>query len=247
MRRLTFGGNNRFPTWSSNGVYVAFQSDRDGGAGIYWQPIDGGIAERLTTPQRGESHEPEAWSPDGRVLLFTITKGSDVALWTLSMKERTLAPFSAVHSSTRTGAVFSKDGRWVAYASSDGSGKTIYVEPFPPTGVKHQLLETAGGQPNHPLWSPDGRSLFYNPGPGRFESVRVRFTPAFAFGNPVALPRSFPGAALFTRRPYDITPDGRILSAIAAGQADARRSVNADIHVVLNWLEDLKARVPLEP
>lgn len=120
------------------------------------------------------------------------------------------------------------------------------MEPFPPTGVKHQLLEAADGDPNHPLWSPDGGSLSYNPGPGRFESVTVTSTPAFAFGNPVVLPRSFPGAALFTRRPYDITPDGRILSAIAAGQAEARRPVNADIHVVLNWFEDLKARVPLE-
>src|SRR5438445_786942 len=27
-RRLTFGGNNRFPVWSADGRYVAFQSDR---------------------------------------------------------------------------------------------------------------------------------------------------------------------------------------------------------------------------
>ena len=122
--------------------------------------------------------------------------------------------------------------------------KTIYVEPFPVTGVKHQLLEKGAGQPNHPLWSPDGKTLFYNPGPGRFESVRVTTTPAFAFGNPVVVPRSFPGASTFTRRPYDITPDGRILSAIAAGQSEAGRPMNSEIHVVLNWIEELKARVP---
>lgn len=243
LRKLTFGGNNRYPTWSPDGTRVTFQSDRDGDAAVFWQPLSGGAVERLTTPRPGESHEPEAWSPDGRVLLFSIATARDVSLWTLTLPSRIAAPFNAVRSSTRTGAVFSNDGRWVAYARSDPSGKTIYVEPFPPTGARHQLVRVAGGQPNHPLWSRDGRRLFYNPGPGRFESVGVVTTPTFAFDTPVVLPRSFPGASLASRRPYDVTPDGRVLSAIAAGQAEARRAVNADIQVVLNWFGDLRARV----
>lgn len=242
-RRLTFGGKDRYPTWSSNGTHVAFQSDRDGDMGIFRQALDGGPAERLTKAEPGESHEPEAWSPDGRVLLFSVTTAHDVALWTLSLPERATAPFSHVHSSTRTGAVFSNDGRWVAYASSDEAGKTIYVEPFPATGEKHQLLGVGGGQPNHPAWSRDGRRLFYNPGPGRFESVEVVTTPVFAFHTPAVVPRSFPGASLASRRPYDIARDGRVVSAIAAGQVEARRAVNADIQVVLNWFEELKSRV----
>ena len=50
-RRLTFGGNNRFPIWSADGKRIVFQSDRDGDAALFWQPADGsGTAERLTTP-----------------------------------------------------------------------------------------------------------------------------------------------------------------------------------------------------
>jgi serine/threonine-protein kinase len=37
MRRLTFGGKNRFPIWSADGQHVAFQSDRDGDLGIFWR------------------------------------------------------------------------------------------------------------------------------------------------------------------------------------------------------------------
>ena len=49
MRRLRFGGRNRFPIWSADGAQIAFQSDRDGDLGIFWQPADGaGTAERLT-------------------------------------------------------------------------------------------------------------------------------------------------------------------------------------------------------
>ena len=41
---------------------------------MFWQPADGGTAERLTTPDAGTSHVPESWSPDGEVLLFSATK-----------------------------------------------------------------------------------------------------------------------------------------------------------------------------
>ena len=59
MKPLTRGSNNRFPTWSSDGKRVVFQSDCDGDRGLFWQPVDGGEATRLTTPDAGEAHEPE--------------------------------------------------------------------------------------------------------------------------------------------------------------------------------------------
>ena len=50
------------------------------------------------------------------------------------------------------------------------SNQTV-VEPFPPTGVKHQLVAYGSELPNHPLWSVDGKELFYNRGPSAFASV----------------------------------------------------------------------------
>jgi Tol biopolymer transport system component len=35
LRRVTFGGNNRFPIWASDGSHVAFQSDRDGDLAVF--------------------------------------------------------------------------------------------------------------------------------------------------------------------------------------------------------------------
>ena len=244
LQRVTFGGNNRFPVWSADSRRVAFQSDREGDRGIFWQPVDGnGRTERLTTSEPDESHEPEAWSPTGDILLFSITKGADVALWTWSLKDRKAAPFGDVHSATRIGGVFSPDGRWVAYARSEGRKKTIYVEPFPPTGVKHQLVAYGSELPNHPLWSADGKELFYNPGPGEFASVGVSTWPTFAFGKPTALRRPFGGASTLTRRPYDLMPDGRFVSATEGSLGHGGPS-GAEIRVVLNWFDELKARVP---
>ena len=48
LRQLTFGGRNRYPTWTPDGQRVVFQSDREGDLGIFWQRADGtDSAERL--------------------------------------------------------------------------------------------------------------------------------------------------------------------------------------------------------
>jgi serine/threonine-protein kinase len=246
MQRLTSGGNNRFPIWTSDSKRVAFQSDRDGDLAIFWQPADGGIAERLTRAAPGESHAPESWSPKGDSFLFSVTKGSDVSLWTFSLLDRKATPFGAVHSSNPTNAAFSPDGKWVAYASAERGIGTIYVQPFPATGIKYQLFAKGSDSPHHPRWSPDGKELFYdaNPKATGFEAVTVTTQPTLAFGNAVAVPKLFLMAGAGLRTPYDVTPDGKFVGRITAGQTEYVRSSADQIQVVLNWFEDLKARVP---
>ena len=244
MRRLTFGGNNRFPIWSADGTRVVFQSDREGDLAIFAQPADGGAAERLTRPTHGESHAPEMWSPKQDALLFTANKGSVETLWTLSVRDRSVTPFGDVHSSIRIGAGFSPDGRWVAYTGNERGITTIYVQPFPPNGSKYQLPTKEADVPHMVLWSPDGKELFYDPRAGAFEAVGVTTQPAFAFGNPVALAKPLqlgPGSA---RRTYDITRDGRFLGLIPQGRKEYSSGIAPEIQVVLNWFEELKSRVP---
>ena len=189
VRRLTFGGNNRFPAWSADGRRVTFQSDRGGDLAVFWQPADGGTAERLTTPDAGTSHVPESWSPAGDVLLFGSEKNGDRSLWTFSLRSRQATPFGDVKATAfPTDAMFSPDGRWVAYQMGEqGQGEgTTYVQPFPPTGAKYQIAR--GGRP---LWSRDGTELFFVPSPGEFMVTTVKTQPAFTFSNSVAMPRGF--------------------------------------------------------
>ena len=76
MRRLTLGGRNRVPVWSADGQRVAFQSDRDGDLGLFWQRADGTTpAERLTKPDKDTAHVPESWSPDGKTLAVQCRQG----------------------------------------------------------------------------------------------------------------------------------------------------------------------------
>ena len=253
IQRLTFDGNSRFPIWSSDNSRVAYQSDREKDLGIFWQLADGsGPVERLTKPNPGESHEPESWSPPpNQMLLFNVRKGSDVTLWMLSLPDKKVTQIAGVHSTiSPTGAVFSRDGRWVAYTSTEGNKTTVYVQPFPPTGAKYELPARGADVPQHVAWSADGKELFYSPRPGGgFEAVSVFTQPTFAFGNPTLIPRSFTLGPSGTRRGYDVTPDGKFIGLAAAGtapSAGAAQTVAAQmkINVVVNWFEELKQRVP---
>jgi Tol biopolymer transport system component len=244
MQRLTIGGNNRFPIWTSDSRRVTFQSDRGGDRAVWWQPVDGGVAERLTTPEPGTSHAPESWSPNGRTLLFSMTKGSDVSLWALSLQDKKSVRFGDVHSSNPSNAVFSPDGRWVAYSSTEHDKTTIYVEPFPATGAKYSLVAKGGDSPKHPRWSPDGKELFYDPNLNAFEAVSIQTQPAFAFGHAVPVPRRVQLGTPEQRTPYDITPDAKVVGLITAGQTEYVRGSVDQIQVVLNWFTELQQRVP---
>jgi Tol biopolymer transport system component len=243
-RRLTFGGNSRFPVWSADGKRIVFQSDRDGDAAIFWQAADGsGTAARLTTPTKGASHVPESWSPHGDRLLYSVETQGDVALWVLSVQDRKATPFGEVHSKTPTAATFSPDGRWVAYACTDRGKQTVYVQPFPATGAKYQLVAKGLDTPSHPVWSPDGKELFYNPRPLGLEVVSVSTTPTFGFGNSVPVPRPFQLTPPEQRRAYDITPGAKFVARISAtGTQYGARAPH--IQVVVNWFEELRERVP---
>jgi serine/threonine-protein kinase len=242
-RRLTFGGRNRFAVWSPDGERVAFQSDREGDVSIFSQRLDGGRAERLTKADPGTVHAPESWSTDG-VLLYTVTKGASVSLWTLSTRDGKREPFG-VESLTPTGAAFSPDGRWVAYATI-GPGSTfstVYVQPFPPTGATYQVSRDDDG--HHPVWSRDGRELFYVPGPGRLAITRVTTQPSFAATSPVLLPAAGIQGPPRVMRNSDVMPDGkRIIGLIPSGGDESEASSGRQLHIVLNWFEELKARVP---
>ena len=250
MRRLTFGGKDRFPAWSAKGERVAFQSDREGDAGIFWQRADGnGQVERLTKAEDRTFHIPESWSPAGDRLLFSVTKGPTVSLWVFSLPDKKVAPFDAVQSEWPTSAVFSPDGRWVAYATSNATGgrSTVYVQPFPPTGTKYQISKDDDG--HHPLWSPDGKELTYLPAPGRFVGVSITTQPSFSLGNQVSIPRGF---AVFNAptdvRSHDISADGKRFIGLVNGSAAGSGGTTSapQLQVVLNWFEDLKTRVPVK-
>jgi len=250
LRRLTFGGNSRYPVWSRDGQRVTFQSDREGAPAIFWQRADGtGPAERLTTPEPDTAHVPASWSPKDDTLLFTVipaknqeATGAEArgAIWTFARASGTAAPFGGVVEAAQS-PTFSPDGRWVAYATP---GTAIFVQPFPATGARYQLPRlVASNAGSHPFWSRDGTMLFNTTGGPEFVATSVTTQPTVAFGNPARVPRPFATMHAILPRRHDVMPDGRFLGLLAPGQASA---FQPEIRIVVNWFEELKRLVPVQ-
>ncbi len=169
----------------------------------------------------------------------------------LSLKDKKAARFDAVQSpaTTLTGAVFSPDGRWVAYASREGRPLgAVYVQPFPPTGAKYQISKDADNSAG-PVWSPDGAEIFFTPGAGtRLNAVRVTTQPSFTFSEATPVPRPFQNSPPNVERPYDISRDGQRILGLTNADATTQTGAPAapQIQVVLNWFEEFKAKVPAQ-
>ena len=246
-RRLTIGGKNRFPIWSADGRRVVFQSDREGAPALYWQVADGsGTPERLTQPDPGMAHIPDAWVPGQDRFLFSVVKESARTLWTFSVRDRTSERVDGIETADavpRATAV-SPDGKWIVYVASDievAQSRGIFVQPIPPTGATYQVSERSTGQ--QPVWSADGKEIFLVPGGGQLAAVRVGSGPGFTFSTPIQLRRAFTEPLPpSSERNYDVTRDGRFVGFVGAGQAQAVPA--GQLFVVLNWFEELKRLVP---
>jgi len=250
IRQLTQGGRNERPIWTPDGERVTFGSDRDGTMSIYLQPADGsGDAERLTTAEEGIEHEPNSWSPDGRTLSFARLDTSTMrGIWTLAPDGETEPePFYDLSDSNQSRAMFSPNGNWLAYWSTESGTNEVYVQPFPAVpGVRHRITQNTGAMP---LWSPDGSELFYRPSPNPtvpvLNVVGIGTEPAFSFTSERQLPVQ--GFLTFgSRRDYDIEPSGeRFVMVFPADLDNLEEAARPQINIVLNWFEELKERVPV--
>jgi eukaryotic-like serine/threonine-protein kinase len=125
----------------------------------------------------------------------------------------------------------SPDGRWIAYKADDTGRYEVYVERFPDLGDR-RLLSTGGGR--SPLWSHDGRELFYRGANDEGMSVPITAGASFKSGTPtVVLKGRYVGG---NARSYDVTPDGRrflMIKEEGVGSAPPPQLIHVE-----HWSED---------
>ena len=184
---------------------------------------------------------PTSWSPDGQTLAFRSSSTRSHDIWMLS-REGEQEPWIFLDTEfDETGAMFSPDGRWLAYMSNETGRDEVYLQPFSVTGPrgKQQVSVSGGGEP---VWAPDGRDLFYRNG-DRMMAVAIETEPELSVGTPRTL---FEGRFLAVGdqagSTYDISPDGQRFLMIKREQDLAP----TEIVVILNWFEELKRLVPTE-
>jgi serine/threonine-protein kinase len=234
LTRLTFAGDNSLPLWSPDGRRLAYASrSSNGPTNIFAIAADGsGAPERLT-----DSPNPQiatSFSRDGRFLCFTEALAAAQAdLWVLPLfGDRKPMAVARTPFDERWGR-FSPDGKWLAYVSDESGIDQVYVQAFPGPGSKVQV-STDGGR--EPVWSPDGRELFFTNG-DRWLTADVRTQPAFAAATPRLLIEARYERPSGPMPNYDISPDGRRILTV---KGSAPENATSQITVVLNWFDELR-------
>jgi eukaryotic-like serine/threonine-protein kinase len=230
--RLTFNsGRDTSPVWSPDGRTIVFSSNRAGHSDLYVTPSDNSGAEQLLF-KSDEDKQPTSWSRDGRFVLFTsVNPKNREDIWVVSTQDKKATPFLNT-SFQENNAVFSPDGRWVAYLSDESGNVEIYVRPFSADGSSgtggKTMVSKGGGV--YPVWPRDSRQLFYLTQSLEQMAVDVATDKTFH----ADAPRKLFNTLVLTR--YDVSSDGKRFLHRAPDGANTLTPFT----IVLNWQAALK-------
>ena len=212
-----------------------------------WMPADGSAEPRKLYEFPKGFIAATSWSRDGKRFAIVqyelagniLQVGTLPVLYTSASSERGPVLEAAGQPVILTNAsgqawqaMFSPDGRWIAYTSSESGQSEVYVRSAEPGGGRWQVSTEGGLQPH---WSAKGKELYYRIG-DKMMVASVVTQPTFASARPrVLFQGSFQlGGAVDN---YDLTPDGR--EFLLLRDASPRHGFS-EYKVVLNWFEELR-------
>jgi Tol biopolymer transport system component len=203
-RRLGPSGDGQM-AWSPDGQRLAHRLEVEGKLRTVIKSIAGpGLDTTLLDSAESISDFATDWSADGKwIALLRVmtrsTRGTDIWLASPELQETK----ALLEGDTDEGlAVFSPDGRWLAYTSMEAGPPNVYVlrlegEPSP------RRVSTDGGLV--PRWRRDGRELFYLAPSGRLMAVPILSSATMAMG----AARSLCDLEVPPIVPYDVSSDGQ--------------------------------------
>ena len=226
LRRVTFDANHLSHTWTPDGKRVTTVKSATGE--VVSNDVDRRGPEEVLYRSDTFQPNPGSWAPNGRVLVFAMNGD----LWKLTLPEQRVEPLIASRFSEGAPSI-SPDGKWLAYTSNESGQYQVYVQQFPAAGQRWMVSKAGGSEP---VWARDSNRLYFRRGR---KLLTVAGRPPFR--EPVEL-FEVPWAPVFdgpNSPQYDVAPDGEGFIMVRASDRAAAR-----IHVILNWVEEVKRRVP---
>jgi len=231
------------PLWTPDGKQIIFCSEREGNLSIFSIAASGTEEAEQIAYIEDSYIWPFSLSNDGKTLSFghwNLLDGYNIGIHSMdgAHAPKLLLQDEYIKSYPR----ISPDGRWLAYQTNKTGQDEVYIHSFPDVDSGRKKQVSIGGG-RYPVWSPDGKELFYVSFSGKQMVVSVEADPELKIGEP---------QILFDRRPYpglDMDPKSRRFLAIKRVESTedgSAQGIPRKIIVVTNWFEELKDRVPVD-
>jgi tricorn protease len=162
VRNLTrsSGSAERDPTWSPDGKWISYFSDKSGEYQLVIEAQDGITPPRTVTLEHPTHYYTPSWSPDAKKLVFTDT---DLHVWVLDVasgKARTVGSDPWMVPQRTLNPVWSPDSKWVAYASRLRSLYHAIFVTNVETGETQQITDGLADAV-WPAWDASGKYLWF--------------------------------------------------------------------------------------
>jgi serine/threonine-protein kinase len=237
LRQLTYGpGVDTNPLWIDD-TRLVFTSTRLGRFALYSQAADGsGTAQPVTESGTGTFATTVTTDASAVVGHRNGPTTFDVAVFPMPKPGEAPSQGRALVTTPafEFNADISPNGRYIAYQSSRSGPFQIIVNPFP-------LIESGEwviGPGSTPVWSRDGKELFFRNDSNRLVAVSVDTSgTTLVYGSPREL-FELEIAMTVPDRSFDVSTDGKRFLIV---KEDANFT-SPDIVVILDWLEELKAK-----
>jgi tricorn protease len=151
------GSRSKEPSWSPDGKWVAFISDRSGEENLWVTPASGdGDARQVTSESRTILDDP-VWSPDSSQILY---RDFSQTTYLINVSTGVKQKIDQSDWSDITDSAFSPDGKWIAYSRAEGVVlKSLYL--YNVASKKSTRLTFAPTIDGFPAWDPAGKYLFF--------------------------------------------------------------------------------------
>jgi Tol biopolymer transport system component len=246
ITRLTFDpAVDSNPVWSPDSHTIVFSSTPSAKqlSNLYWLYVDRpGEPHRLT--ESGDRQLASSWHPSGKYLAFDqqisreqwdlmiLSMEVSGSGWKAEAPQRVLGKIAQ-----RPGAVFSPDGRWLAYTSNESGRSEVFVRSFPGPDTRWHVSTSGGGAPT---WSRRRNELFYVSPDSHLMVVSYRIEGGTFRANP---PQKWSERSINGRpgpRPFDLHPDG---DRVVVG-ADLASGTTVDkVVLVSNLFDEVRRRL----
>ncbi|MDX2472847.1 MAG: protein kinase [Candidatus Krumholzibacteria bacterium] len=232
--RFTFNPtDDRTPLWSPDDSLLAYSSTEDAEGRFYVRPASGQDSATLLYSADVQV-ELTDWSNDGRLIFFNRINpsagGSEIWAYDLETSKATVL----LSGQWFEDADLSPDGKWLAFTSDESGKSEVHVQSFPEATGRWMVSSDSGpGNVTRPVWSSDGRELFYLRG-GAIVVVPVTGGSSFSFGEPQTL---FSVSVTTASTDYAVSVDGQ---RILTNELPPTEQDMIGARLIQNWVSALE-------